>query len=250
VNKSTLAQTALGTNESDPYRIAVDATTVFWATNQGHEIRAVPIGGGSPRTLYVTLNAPTAIAVDDTYLYWVDGSVNKAPKNVDAGAPTVLGGHVDASELRIDSTSLYFWGQQNLGDPVVFALDKVTGAERGYAYNTGNDTAFGIAVNSQSAFWFWDHGYPGNLVCGLYVAPKGAPSSSYGIVAVDVPGHDLVADDCNVYWTTDNSTIWSAGVAGGGAQQMTASASKSHRLAVDDAYVYWTDQTWIGRIPN
>src|ERR1035437_6373467 len=67
----------LASNQDTPYRIAVDATSVYW-TNAGGSVMKVALAGGSPVTLASNQFNPQYIAVDATSVYWTspnDGTV-------------------------------------------------------------------------------------------------------------------------------------------------------------------------------
>jgi sugar lactone lactonase YvrE len=60
----------LGTASSNPTRIAVDQNYVYWL--DGNALMAAPTVGGSMLTLAQGLTKPSALAVDATYVYWTD----------------------------------------------------------------------------------------------------------------------------------------------------------------------------------
>jgi hypothetical protein len=76
--------TKLGSNQSDPSGIAVDAAHVYFTTLNGGSVAKVPIGGASaPITLSFGQSNPSGIAVDATHVYWAsagNASVRKTPK--------------------------------------------------------------------------------------------------------------------------------------------------------------------------
>lgn len=62
-----------------PVSIATDGTDLFWATQSPSAIMKVPVGGGTSVTV-ASVNTPECIAVDDSSVYWTDGSsVQKVP---------------------------------------------------------------------------------------------------------------------------------------------------------------------------
>ena len=62
----------------DPWGIAVDATSVYFGSDD--TIAKVPVGGGSAVSLASGQDWPFAVAVDATSVYWAnfDGTVMKA----------------------------------------------------------------------------------------------------------------------------------------------------------------------------
>jgi sugar lactone lactonase YvrE len=75
--------TTIASGRSNPWSIAVDATTVYWgdlgtnSTASTGTVMSAPLGGGTPTTL-ATQQSPSGIAVDATTLYWTnrtDGTV-------------------------------------------------------------------------------------------------------------------------------------------------------------------------------
>jgi hypothetical protein len=67
------APTVLATNQSGPWRIALDATSVYWGADQdGGSVMKVAKAGGAPVQLAKACGEPRAIAVDGANVYWAD----------------------------------------------------------------------------------------------------------------------------------------------------------------------------------
>ena len=65
-----------------PNAIAVDATSIYWLTEQqrnGGTVMKVPLAGGTPTTLASAQAAPVGIAVDATSVYWVNSARSARP---------------------------------------------------------------------------------------------------------------------------------------------------------------------------
>ena len=75
--------------------VAVNATDVFWTDRNDGTILRIPLGGGAVTTIASKLQAPSALALDASNVYWCDhendgshGRVMKVPAS--GGTPTVI----------------------------------------------------------------------------------------------------------------------------------------------------------------
>lgn len=87
VSKNGGSPSTIASGLLDPGSLAIDSTSVYWASYLGGTIMKVPLGGGTPTVLATEQNWPVGISVDNTSVYWTtchegpDGTVMKlSPK--------------------------------------------------------------------------------------------------------------------------------------------------------------------------
>jgi hypothetical protein len=151
---TTLASEAFSGANYTPFQcgVAVDATRVYWTTNQS--ILTVPRDGGAVTTL-VSLDgfmAPNAIAIDATSLYWTSNAAALPAPNLvmkvslNGGTPTTLGSTQGSWGIAVDSTSVY-WTEATAVMRV--PLDGGPASVLAATYNGAN----GLAVDGTSVYW-------------------------------------------------------------------------------------------------
>jgi hypothetical protein len=260
-SKTTLAKKRIGAaNENGPQQLAVGNGYVYWTNKSG--VRAVPIGGGSVKTLYPG-SSLTAIAVDATDVYWSDASqILKAPVS-GSGTPTPFAAFPATPPMRIDATNLYVLGNSGLPSPndgitVPIAVNKSTGAQDVFQQGSvdGSLTWLTLAINSDSLFsTMLDTSFAPTAWTITAQSKSGTgypptPPASFDFV------NALAADDCTLFVAGSyggQPGIFSVLVNDAYFQVTTVtsnitSSNGASGIAVDDSYVYWLDSTFIGRI--
>lgn len=267
-DKVTFAKTPIASNQAKPWRLASDGTSLYWTNNLGATIASAPIGGGATTVLYAA-NQPLGIHVDATSLYWSEGSTPrtmKAPKT--PGTATTLLDAYAADQLLGDATYLYGAGYRfkNIvgNQRATFRIAKVGGAADAY---TAETQPLAAAPDSEQIALRAPFLYLGSLYAGATTSVR--PAQRYAdpakpglnVMALEdfgvptgPPPHAIVADDCNLYFTSkSNSTFLGIWRAQGGSKswyRVTGAVTAPNRIAMDDKWIYWTDAGFIGRAPK
>lgn len=109
VESSCHALVTLDTSTSGPgCTIVLDATSVYWSTN---EVRIIPKTGGKATSFNAWVGQPSGLAVDDTYLYFNagNGGIARAKKTGKSGFTPFAGeGHGSPKHIVTDGTMLYY----------------------------------------------------------------------------------------------------------------------------------------------
>jgi hypothetical protein len=253
---------------------------VYWTSNVGNAIRVVPIGGGTPQSLYPA-SAPSGIAVDATDVYWSNDGTHQIMKAAVAGGgtPAVFWGDQTwlSSPLLIDATNVYLSDDYTFSpgedQPVPVAVNKSTGAPLLYSQFTSVGISFydsfaHLALNSTTVFSIEDAQQLNddvNRPKAQYKSGVGGPPMYVPNIYVGLGGGmtGATADDCSFFWTgwsppvgvaapniTSTPGIFSvlANVPSNQVTWLTTAVTSPTVIVVDGAYVYWLDATWIGRV--
>jgi hypothetical protein len=194
-----------------PNDIVVDKNNVYWVDQAAGTVnqQALASPGGTTTVLASGRNQPRALAVDATYVYWVDygdtntGSVNKVP---------IGGNNTQVLPLATGENEPY---------------DIVVDAEGAYVYwTTHADRLSGGSVRRITT--------AGNVAPTVLANMQGAPD---GIAIDPLPNEEFV------YWTAyDDGTVMKIPVAGGTPFQMATNQNNPTAIAVDTDNVYWASE--------
>lgn len=216
--------TPLATNQS-PYGIAVDASFVYWTS--GQNVMRVGIGGGSPSVVTTDASVASSIAVDASFVYWTGANkVMKAPKT--GGAAALVANASYAENLRVRDGFVYF-----ISDPIAAVQSNrvsVNGGNPTILGTSQGSFATGIALDSASIYW----------ADGDYVtkAPLGGGNPTTITSAFGV--WQVATDGTNVYWSA--GTVVKKRPVGGGAESLVATCLGEcpSGFAIDSTHLYWT----------
>jgi hypothetical protein len=225
----------LTTGQPDVLFLAVNATNLYWTTDPATVV-TMPIGGGSPTTLFSGPTSLEGIAVDATSVYfstYVEDTILTLP--LAGGSPTTFAsGLARPLGVAVDATNVYFADFDGSvveiplagGSPVT-----LTPMPAGFA-----NFATGIAVNASNIYWS-----SGTTLNEMPLAG--------GVSADLVDGQDdafgIALDDTNVYWTTLYGGVVQKMPLGGGAVTTLVSGLSAYAsgIAVDDTSIYWAATT-------
>jgi hypothetical protein len=251
----------------------------FFDCNEGsdgceHEGTACPVS--------LAPNGGSAIAVDDSGVYWTDdgdlydanatGVVRRVA--LDGGAVSVLATGHGAGGLAIDATHVYFT-RSTLDNGGVRRVAKTGGVvETVVAQSTGS---YWIALDATDAYFTsWGSvarvAKAGGAAVGLgtgrygvavdatnlYVADAAVyqqPLAGGAPVQLDAAGPTggaigaIVVDETQVYWMTNTDGVYRVSI-GGGVPILIGPGGSRWALAVDDTSVYWSDGGNIWAAPK
>jgi sugar lactone lactonase YvrE len=225
----TPSRITIASTQDNPQGLAVDATSVYWANNDGGTVLKAPLGGGVATTLASGQDGPFGIAVDATSVYWTNeegGTVMKVP--LGGGTTTTLAsGQSAPTAITLDSTNVYW---TNSGSSTVMKV--ALGGGTATTLATGQNGS-GIAVDATSV-------YLANYSAGTVTkVPLGG-----GTVTTLASGQGgptgIAVDATSVYWTNRNSgAVMKVPLDGGTATTLASGLSGPWTLTVYNGNVYF-----------
>jgi hypothetical protein len=228
----------IASGQYGPRGIAANGANAYWTTFTG-SIMTVPIDGGVP-VVAAQGNAPIAIALTATTMYWTDSvpqGVVSAPLGSTSASQSQLPFDVDVQpqSVAVDSTGVY-WTMYGVGTVMKASLDlrNVT------TLATGALAPYGIAVDVTNVYW------TDALAGTITKVPKDGGTSSI-LASGQVGPQSIVVDSNSIYWTNTGSSDdnYTDGAIlkmdiDGGAPSILAVQNHPLAIAVDDDSVYWT----------
>ena len=220
-----------------PWGVAVDVTTVYVAAQLAGPLIAVPVAGGAPTQL-ATASVFT-VAIDETSVYWSDGtSIHACAKHGCAASTVALAPSGPAHGIAVDAANVY-WA--NTSGSKVMKVGKTGGvpvalASGGYPYQ--------IAVDD--AYVYWTDQTPGTVM--KVPTAGGAPVE----VAACVAPMGITVDGSNVYFTTGDGRMMQVPKSGGAALTLSDDlGNEPWGIATDGKNVYGAsmDHGTIVKVP-
>lgn len=178
--------------------LVINGSTVFW-TREPDDVERVGLDGSEPALLISANMLSNTIALDDTYIYWVnlgDGQVKRALFDGTEESPLATG-QAQPWGIALDDTHVYW---TNSADGSIARVAKTGGGVEIIA--TGQVAPMGIALDETHVYWV------DNETGIVAKAPK---TGGEPIILADCQHRPLklVLDETHAYWTgsTDDTVV-------------------------------------------
>jgi len=269
--------------------IAADGCDVYWG-EQGGNIRRVSRCGGTVTTIATAQPyAVTGVTLDAYSVYWTAGGVVRSARKDDPGGVVVtLASATNPSAIAVDDAFVY-WTEEPTSAGRVWRAPLAGGGARSEVAVIGYGSPFGMALDTDRVFFEHDGqiaSAPKDGGASADLAPTGGlVGTDIACIAVDdanvyytlyesgavmrVPktGGDggvfapasrprcLAIDDASVYWVNDaqdGGGLMRAAKDGGSPTAITTSPGNDSYafVALDESYAYWGYAGRILRAPK
>lgn len=240
VNKVPLGggpTTALATGELYPGSLAVDATTLYFASWNDEMVKKVPIAGGPVTTIATGENGPCCLVLNATDLYYHSTrGIVRLP--LAGGTPTALPETYGVGfALALDATNVY-WRVDVSGGAQLLKMP-LDGSSAPVSLVTSSSMG-ALVVNGSTLYWTM----PAGTVAGagaIAKMPVGGTASTSLASGLNEPS-DLAVDGTHVYFTTrQDGNVMKVPVAGGTPTVIASKQKFPSAIVVDGTSVYWTN---------
>ncbi|MBI5532326.1 MAG: DUF5050 domain-containing protein [Deltaproteobacteria bacterium] len=192
--------TDLVTGENGVSGLVLDTDWIYFAValSPNGSVQKVKTDGTGQQSIANNQMQPRGIAVDGTYVYWVNfgaGTVMRADKSSPTPTPTTLiTGQGNPRGLVADATSLY-WTNNGQG-----TVMKANSDGTAVVTLAGNENqAYGIAIDATHVYWTTDRN-PGEV---MKVSKSGGTEVT--LAANQARPRGIAVDATHVYWLTNQS---------------------------------------------
>jgi Abnormal spindle-like microcephaly-assoc'd, ASPM-SPD-2-Hydin len=198
-------------NQINPAGVAVDASRVYWATENSSccpgAIKAAPLAGGTPAILANKQDNPVGVAVDSSHIYWANqatSTIREAP--LTGGTATFLNkaGSTGAKPagVAVDGSHIY-WA--NFAAGTINAAPLTPGAP--VATLVGAQVQpFGVAVDASHIYWANQGG--GGITSGTIMEANLDGTGVTPLVTGQNKPAGVAVDSSHIYWANSgNGTI-------------------------------------------
>ncbi len=220
-------------DQNRPSAVAADDKAVYW-TNYASSgsVVAVPLAGGSPKTLAEKQNLPDGIAVDNGTVYWTTGkgSIMSVPSS-GGKLKTLASGQSHPSAITAKGDSVYWVNQTSNGS----VMSVPAGGGKASQLVESVSMPCGIAVDDTSVFY---SSY--SLGTVARVPRSGGKPIELAAGQAFPCAVDVVGDA--VYWvnTGKPSSVMKVSLKGGKPKALVADTAAPSGLAVGEGHAFWT----------
>jgi hypothetical protein len=217
------------------YALTVDEGHVYFIVPEALALYRVAKTGGEAEAIAKGQDGLSALAVDDTHVYWAGvDAIWRAPKG--GGKAQPLAGNISVPMgLAIDGSTAW-WYSVTAGK--IARVSKKGGAAKPFS---GDDLTF-HAFFADEASLYWSVG--SEKKAQIKRLPKSGGRPSVIAQDLDIPS-DFFQNGGDVFWTTGDA-IYRVPKTGGAVVKVIAGTDRAQSIAADGSRVYWTDR--VGRI--
>jgi len=246
----------LASGLDDPGDIALRDGVVYWIDSGDYDhpdgaILAMPLCGGTIRTLAARQTNPSGLTVDATQIFWSAGQTSssavllRAPRA--GGAFGVLAtDYPPSGGIALDGTSLVYtvW----IGTAVIATLPVAGGLGR--VIVPGQDLASNVAVDADAVYWTVPYYLKGTVNRVPF-----AGGATTTLAAGRNSPRTLVVDGTSVYWTESANdsgapqNVMRVPITGGAATTVASDQSGLGGLALDTTHLFWSNTTSVVMLP-